>query len=89
MCTLTCTLVVAGDSVPIGHLCPDKLVHLCRAEASPFDLSGAKATHGPRDPGVPGIGLWCPAGIDGLALSSAPNADRIAATATESRAFIA
>lgn len=52
--------------MPISHLRLDKLFHLCRTEASPLDLSGAKATHGPREPWVPDTRLRCPSGIDGL-----------------------
>jgi len=50
VCTMTRTLVVTGSRVPIGHFRSDDRVHLGRAEVSPFDLSGAKTAHGPREP---------------------------------------
>jgi hypothetical protein len=68
VCTLTRTFVVAGDRVPLGHLRSDKSVHLCHAKASPFHLSGTKATHAPREPWVPDTRLRCPPSIDGLGI---------------------
>jgi hypothetical protein len=55
-----------------GHLRPEDLVHLCRGQASPGDLSGAKATHGPGEPCVPDTWLRCLRGIDGLSVIDRP-----------------
>jgi hypothetical protein len=52
--------------MPISHLRLDKLFHLCRTEASPFDLSGAKATHGPPRALDARHSVAGPSGIDGL-----------------------
>jgi hypothetical protein len=68
MDTMTRTLVVTNSRVPIGHLRSDDLVHLCRGQASPGDLSGAKATHGPGEPCGPDTWLRCLRGIDGLSV---------------------
>lgn len=69
---MTRTLVVTSSRVPTGHFRPDDLVHLGRDQASPGDLSGAKATHGPREPCMPDTWLRCPRGIDGPSVIDRP-----------------